>query len=157
MEKGGGKEMQARGRLCRGETRLGMAQEAGSRIEDGGPGERYGAWGVAGSQPCAGREKQALGTTEGLEIKGLGGTDLFFLFFIPPAGSRRTIISPEVPTRRSFSPATSTPGSAAPQPQPHPRISYRAPGPGDQMNVARPSGCLLPSWSRAPWVCSSRC
>lgn len=39
VEKGGGKEMQARGRLCRGEKRVGMAQEAGSRLEDGGPGE----------------------------------------------------------------------------------------------------------------------
>ena len=40
VEKGGVKEMQARGRLCSGEKRLGMAQEAGSRLDDGGPGER---------------------------------------------------------------------------------------------------------------------
>lgn len=39
VEKGGGKEMQARGRLCRGEKWVGMAQEAGSWLEDGGPGE----------------------------------------------------------------------------------------------------------------------
>ena len=152
----GGEETQARGRRCRGEKRVGMAQEAGSRQGDGGPGEGQGAQGGAGSRPCAGREKQALGTTEGLESKGLGGTDLFLLFFIPPAVSRRPTVSPEAVTRRSFSPASSPPGSATPQPYLR-CISYWAPGPGDQMNVAGACGRLPPFWSRGPGVCSSRC
>lgn len=101
---------------------MGMAQEVGSWQGNGGPGEGQGARGMAGSQPCAGREKQALGTTEGLESKGLGGTDLFLLFFVPPAGSRRPIVSPEALTRRSFSPATSPPCSTAPPTPPLPHL-----------------------------------
>lgn len=62
------------------------------------------------------------------KARSWGGTDALLLFFVPPAGSRRHVVSPEAPARRSFPSAASPAGS--------PCISCWSPGPADHMNVA---------------------
>lgn len=90
------------------------------------------------------QEKSGLGAREGLEARRWEGTDLLLLFFVPPAGNRRTIPSPEAlpgGTAHLLSPPTPCP----------PRISCWAPGPADQKNVADPAplaaSCPLIQWA----------
>ena len=132
--------MGARGRWWRGEKRAGMAQEVGSwrEVEDGE---------VRGRGPAMCPEaiteleekSRVWEPRRAWKARGWGGTDVLLVFFVPPAGSRRRVILPEAPARRSVPPAASPAGP--------PCVSCWPPGPADQMNVA---GIAPLSASRPP-------